>query len=83
MSDNDDVKEGKKKSRRGFASMDKKKLVEIAASGGAAVPANKRSFAQDRELARKAGAKGGKASRGGSRRSRSLGQALQSALKRE
>ncbi|WP_370541146.1 general stress protein [Brevundimonas sp. BAL450] len=51
------------KSRRGFASMDPAKVREIAAMGGAAVPSNRRSFSQNRDLARTAGAKGGSISR--------------------
>lgn len=56
-------------SKRGFAAMqDKDRLREIAAKGGASVPAAARSFAQDRELAREAGRRGGTVSRGGGRR---------------
>lgn len=47
------------KSRRGFASMDPERQRAIAAKGGAAVPADKRSFSQDRQLAADAGRKGG------------------------
>lgn len=50
------------KSRRGFASMDPEKQREIARKGGAAVPADKRSFSQDRTLAATAGAEGGRQS---------------------
>lgn len=53
---------------RGFAAMTKERLKEIAAKGGAAVPAHRRSFAQDRALATSAGAKGGAASHGGGRK---------------
>lgn len=49
------------KSRRGFASMSPDRRREIAALGGAAVPAEKRSFSQDRTLAAVAGAAGGAA----------------------
>ena len=49
--------------RRGFASMDPVRQREIARKGGAAVPSEKRSFAQNSDLARKAGAKGGSRSR--------------------
>lgn len=49
----------KQKSKRGFASMDKKRHREIAAMGGKAVPTGKRSFSLDRKLASKAGQKGG------------------------
>lgn len=47
------------KTPRGFAAMDPEKRREIARKGGAAVPADKRSFAKDRELAALAGAIGG------------------------
>jgi general stress protein YciG len=50
------------KSKRGFASMDPGKQREIASKGGQSVPAEKRSFSQDRELASEAGRKGGQAS---------------------
>ena len=46
---------------RGFASMDVNKQREIARKGGANVPHEKRSFAQDRALAADAGRKGGRA----------------------
>jgi general stress protein YciG len=52
-------------SNRGFASMDEDKQREIAKKGGESVPAEKRSFAQDRELASEAGRKGGEHSHGG------------------
>jgi general stress protein YciG len=55
-------------SRRGFAAMDPERRREIARRGGASVPREKRSFAQDRDLAVNAGRKGGAASRGGGRR---------------
>ena len=45
---------------RGFASMDQEKQREIARKGGANVPHEKRSFAQDRALASEAGRKGGR-----------------------
>lgn len=54
--------------RRGFAAMDPERRREIARRGGASVPSEKRSFAQDRGLAANAGRKGGAASRGGGRR---------------
>lgn len=44
---------------RGFASMTPERRREIAAKGGASVPAEKRAFATDRGLASKAGSKGG------------------------
>lgn len=47
------------KSKRGFASMSPERRREIAALGGAAVPADKRSFSQQRDLASSAGRKGG------------------------
>jgi uncharacterized protein len=58
-------------SNRGFASMDQQKQREIASKGGQSVPDEKRSFAQDRELASEAGRKGGQASHGGGRKSSS------------
>jgi len=51
-------------SKRGFASMDAERQREIASKGGRSVPAEKRSFSQDRELASEAGRKGGQASGG-------------------
>jgi general stress protein YciG len=48
--------------------MDPERRREIARRGGASVPSEKRSFAQDRDLAATAGRKGGAASRGGGRR---------------
>jgi len=47
-------------SLRGFASMDQEKQREIARKGGANVPNDKRSFAQNRALASEAGRKGGR-----------------------
>ena len=49
-------------SKRGFASMSLEKKREISSKGGKSVPSEKRSFSQDRELASKAGRKGGQAS---------------------
>ena len=46
-------------SRRGFAAMDPERRREIAKRGGASVPSEKRSFAQNRDLAANAGRKGG------------------------
>ena len=40
---------------RGFASMNPERQREIASMGGKAVPNEKRSFAQNRELAANAG----------------------------
>ena len=45
---------------RGFAAMDDAKQREIARKGGANVPNDKRSFAQNRALASEAGRKGGR-----------------------
>ena len=50
---------------RGFASMDESKQREIASKGGSSVPAEKRSFSRDHELAAEAGRKGGENSHGG------------------
>jgi hypothetical protein len=56
--------ENDQKPLRGFAAMDPETMRAIKAKGGAAVPADKRSFSQDRELAARAGRKGGKNSGG-------------------
>jgi general stress protein YciG len=53
--------EHRRATSRGFASMDVDKQREIARKGGANVPHEKRSFAQDRSLAAAAGRKGGRA----------------------
>lgn len=53
------------KSRRGFAAMSVEKRVEIARRGGQSVPAEKRSFSQQRDLASAAGRKGGLRSKSG------------------
>ena len=45
--------------KRGFASMDKDRLREVSSRAGASVPADKRSFSRDPELAKRAGALGG------------------------
>ena len=50
------------KAKRGFAAMSPERRREIAAKGGAAVPAEKRSFSQSRDLAARAGRSGGSAS---------------------
>jgi uncharacterized protein len=50
----------KSKSKRGFASMSLEKRREIARKGGKAVPAEKRSYAQNPDLAAKSGQKGGR-----------------------
>ncbi len=47
------------KAKRGFASMDPEKQREIARKGGKAVPAGKRSFSQNSDLAAAAGREGG------------------------
>jgi general stress protein YciG len=49
----------KPKAKRGFACMTPEKRRAIAAMGGAAVPAESRSFAANRALAAEAGRKGG------------------------
>lgn len=48
---------------RGFAVLPLERRREIASLGGAAVPADRRSFSRDNDLARKAGARGGSAPR--------------------
>jgi general stress protein YciG len=53
-----------RKHLRGFASMTLEQRREIARKGGASVPADKRSFSQDRDLAARAGRKGGETSPG-------------------
>lgn len=45
--------------KRGFASLTPERQREIASKGGKSVPAEKRSFSQDRNLAARAGQKGG------------------------
>jgi general stress protein YciG len=60
----------KPKQRRGFSAMDPAKRKLIAAKGGGSVPAHKRAFYKDRDLAAAAGSKGGEASRGGGRGAR-------------
>jgi general stress protein YciG len=57
--------ETKTKSRRGFGAMSVEKRTEIARKGGAAVPAEKRSFSKDPALAARAGAIGGRFGRFG------------------
>lgn len=44
---------------RGFASLTPERLREIARKGGTAIPAHKRAFSTNRELAATAGRKGG------------------------
>lgn len=53
--------------KQGFASMDPARVREIAALGGNSVPAAKRPFARDRQLAVEAGRKGGQRSHGARR----------------
>lgn len=55
------------KQHRGFAAMSIEKRREIASKGGSSVPNHLRSFSQNRELATKAGRKGGQTSHGGGR----------------
>lgn len=50
-------------SKRGFAGMTAERRRELAKKGGENVPAEKRGFARDRDLAARAGHKGGKKSR--------------------
>lgn len=52
-------------SERGFAGMSDDKQRDIASKGGQSVPAEKRSFSQDHELASEAGRRGGEHSHGG------------------
>lgn len=47
--------------KRGFATMDGSRHRAIASKGGSSVPTEKRSFSRDRELAIRAGRKGGQA----------------------
>jgi uncharacterized protein len=49
----------KPKSKRGFASMSPERRREIARMGGKSVPAESRAFSKQRDLAYKAGRKGG------------------------
>jgi general stress protein YciG len=49
------------KAKRGFAAMSPERRREIAARGGASVPAEKRSFSKSRDLAASAGRTGGSA----------------------
>lgn len=51
--------QAKSPSHRGFAAMDADKQRAIARKGGESVPAEKRSFFQNRALAAAAGRKGG------------------------
>lgn len=56
---------------RGFAAISPERQREIARKGGQSVPADKRSFSQDRALAAAAGKKGGQVT--GSRRTEGEG----------
>lgn len=47
------------KSNRGFASMSPERRSEIARKGGQALTPEQRSFSQDRDLAKRAGKRGG------------------------
>ena len=60
----------KPKAMRGFAAMSPEKRTAIARLGGAAVPEDKRSFSQNRDLAARAGTLGALASHGGGRQQR-------------
>lgn len=53
-----------KKKLRGFAGMTPERRREISAKGGRSIPDEKRSFSKDRELAKRAGAKGGSVTQG-------------------
>lgn len=48
-----------KKKHKGFACMTPERVREIASKGGKSIPAEKRSFSRDRELAARADRKGG------------------------
>ena len=69
-------------SKRGFASLTPERRREISSLGGKAVPREKRSFSQDRELASTAGRMGGLAVPG-SKRSFSQDRALASSAGRQ
>jgi general stress protein YciG len=64
-------------SGRGFAGMDDDKQRDIASKGGQSVPAEKRSFSQDPELASEAGKKGGENSHGNQQHSSESGRSQQ------
>jgi uncharacterized protein len=67
-----------RRTTRGFAAMNQAKQREIASLGGAGVAPEKRSFSQDRMLAKEAGRIGGKnvpAQKRSFARSRELAQA--------
>lgn len=69
------------KALRGFALLPKEQLREICRKGGLAMPAEKRSFSKDPELARRAGQIGGRSIPAG-KRSFSKDKALASAAGR-
>ena len=54
---------GKPRGGLGFRTMPKEQHLAIARAGGVAVPAEKRMFARDPALAKRAGSMGGKAAR--------------------
>ena len=56
--------------RKGFASMSPERLKEVTSKGGRAVAPENRAFSRDPELARIAGAEGGRRSHGGGRKPR-------------
>ena len=68
--------------KQGFASMDAAKQRAIASKGGSAVPAEKRPFARNHELAAAAGRKGGEASHHARRRRSSTEQNAHSGVVR-
>jgi uncharacterized protein len=49
------------KKKRGFAAMDREKLLAVCSLGGKAVKGERRSFSTNRRLAAEAGRRGGKA----------------------
>jgi general stress protein YciG len=51
----------KTKSKRGFASFTREKLLAVSSKGGLSVPAEKRAFSLDPALAKDAARLGGKA----------------------
>ncbi|MGO4405679.1 general stress protein [Bosea sp. RAF48] len=59
--------------KRGFGSMDDDKQRGIGSKGGQSVPAEKRSFSQDHDLASEAGRKGGENSHGGNNQQQASG----------
>jgi general stress protein YciG len=55
----EDLMENSEKPKRGFAAMDPERRRAIARLGGAAVPAEKRTFSKKRDVASAAGTRGG------------------------